>query len=1088
MGARMAAADPYAVVWEQHVVPGLAKTSTMPRRSAERSPANRIPKSLSTAYLMPGGFVAEGVTGSEGGLAWCTGTSTGMGTVPEAGQQQELHPPLSPLPPTPQTPAEAAVPGLGPGPGPVQLGTGPSFTGPTGAGPTGGVATPGALAALAGGMPATPSGSGTTALASTPSGAAAAAGSLPYAVRHPTIGHVGYGGGVAAGGGAGMRGVGGLGGGGGEADEGLQSWRSYVAAESRPAEKLPTADIVWGQTERERVYNFLLHVPYQLERLIGFGSLLLVDSFLGVFTLLPLRVLAALVQLCRGLIQRRGPGGPRPSTSAASRRTAAAVRISADGGVGAAAAAAPPPPAHASAAGTRSTPSASTASTSSAASGSQQPQQSLPHTPHAPHAPHGSAPAPAPVARLSGSQLYDMLCLAILCGAAVVLRAVRPGAIYYWLKDITSEFLKMSVLSTAFDMSDKILSNFGNDVLEALSGTCTQWLAGGGKKRAGHVAADAAVAGVVVTLHGLTLMCQALIVAVALNSSRNGLVALLIANNFVEIKSTVFKKWDSTRIWALVCADAVERFHLWVVLAFVVVEEMDSSSSWAPPPDYLRVCGLMLAAEVGIDVVKHAVLGKFNDVRPGIYREFHQELCTKALAAQSHSAPRLLFFHHLAPAALALRIATTLFWLRVETRAQVWQRVGVVSALWVAACGFKLLYGYGIKLLAHYFVSYYSRKYGNKHGGRPGPVARAAAGGVVAPPPVPLPAAAAAAAGGSGAAGAGVGGVSGPTGLSGGASVSAGGTAPTPGATPSAAAAAAAAASAGAVAGPPPPSPRNWFFGAGGGAAAPGSAAAATLAAATAAAAGGVSAAPVAAGLLGGGGAAASAALPAAPSLDVLLAQSQRPIGNPQAADGNPAGAAGATGAGPDGGGSTSGPAALQAAEALADSPPTPSPSAAAGAAAAAATAGATPAPLLAGHAVVPPAAPGGGHSLNGLAPVSPAGALTHTQSSLSLGGAVPHSSGPQAASTSAAMSSAAASLSQRRHSAVVMSSTATATAAAAPPPGVAGGGDAGGGSALLGSASVGAPATIATLLAALGGVGAGGAGGGVPDGHAKVE
>ena len=29
-------------------------------------------------------------------------------------------------------------------------------------------------------------------------------------------------------------------------------------------------------------------------------------------------------------------------------------------------------------------------------------------------------------------------------------------------------------------------------------------------------------------------------------------------------------------------------------------------------------------AQVGIDVVKHAVLGKFNDVRPGIYREFHQ--------------------------------------------------------------------------------------------------------------------------------------------------------------------------------------------------------------------------------------------------------------------------------------------------------------------------------------------------------------------------------------------------------------------------------------------------------------------------------
>jgi hypothetical protein len=58
--------------------------------------------------------------------------------------------------------------------------------------------------------------------------------------------------------------------------------------------------------------------------------------------------------------------------------------------------------------------------------------------------------------RLSGSQLYDLMTLAILVTATAVLRAVRPGSIYYWLKDITSEFLKMSVLSTAFDISDRV--------------------------------------------------------------------------------------------------------------------------------------------------------------------------------------------------------------------------------------------------------------------------------------------------------------------------------------------------------------------------------------------------------------------------------------------------------------------------------------------------------------------------------------------------------------------------------------------------------------------------------------------------------
>ncbi len=61
-------------------------------------------------------------------------------------------------------------------------------------------------------------------------------------------------------------------------------------------------------------------------------------------------------------------------------------------------------------------------------------------------------------------------------------------------------------LVPALAIALQILSNFGNDVLEALSGTCTQWLAG--KKRLWQLGSDALVAGVIVTLHALTLMCQ----------------------------------------------------------------------------------------------------------------------------------------------------------------------------------------------------------------------------------------------------------------------------------------------------------------------------------------------------------------------------------------------------------------------------------------------------------------------------------------------------------------------------------------------------------------------------------------------------
>jgi len=30
------------------------------------------------------------------------------------------------------------------------------------------------------------------------------------------------------------------------------------------------------------------------------------------------------------------------------------------------------------------------------------------------------------------------------------------------------------------------------------------------------------------------------------------------------------------------------------------------------------------------DVTKHAVLGKFNEIRPGVYREFMKDVCEKA--------------------------------------------------------------------------------------------------------------------------------------------------------------------------------------------------------------------------------------------------------------------------------------------------------------------------------------------------------------------------------------------------------------------------------------------------------------------------
>lgn len=85
---------------------------------------------------------------------------------------------------------------------------------------------------------------------------------------------------------------------------------------------------------------------------------------------------------------------------------------------------------------------------------------------------------------------------------------------------------------------------------------------------------------------------------------------------------TVFKRFDATKLFALTCADVVERFHLVLALAFVMAEEMVNAGRMWPNGRLLWQCSHILSAEIAIDVLKHAVLGRFNEIRPGVYREF----------------------------------------------------------------------------------------------------------------------------------------------------------------------------------------------------------------------------------------------------------------------------------------------------------------------------------------------------------------------------------------------------------------------------------------------------------------------------------
>lgn len=159
-------------------------------------------------------------------------------------------------------------------------------------------------------------------------------------------------------------------------------------------------------------------------------------------------------------------------------------------------------------------------------------------------------------------------------------------------------------------------------------------------------------------IHATSLFYQVITLNVAVNSYSNALLTLLMSNQFVEIKSTVFKKFEKENLFQLTCADVVERFQLWLMLTIIasrnIIEtgafslDLSGSSgsgsspntgSAAPltessilptgfmmlPPWTQQVIGpfvLVLGSEMVVDWVKHAYITKFNNTTPAIYGRF----------------------------------------------------------------------------------------------------------------------------------------------------------------------------------------------------------------------------------------------------------------------------------------------------------------------------------------------------------------------------------------------------------------------------------------------------------------------------------
>ncbi|GAB7363454.1 hypothetical protein MBLNU230_g3727t1 [Neophaeotheca triangularis] len=220
--------------------------------------------------------------------------------------------------------------------------------------------------------------------------------------------------------------------------------------------------------------------------------------------------------------------------------------------------------------------------------------------------------------------------------------------------------IKLYVIYNVLEVFDRLFSALGQDVLECLFSKETLERKPNGRSKIVRPIWMFLLALVYNVVHATALFYQVVTLNVAVNSYSNALLTLLMSNQFVEIKGTVFKKFEKENLFQLTCADIVERFQLWLMLLIIALRNIvevggltiSLSNIFAVPstsnpvgnatsgplkttmipkaftlfPKWTgEVLGpflIVLGSEMLVDWLKHAYINKFNNIRPNIYGRF----------------------------------------------------------------------------------------------------------------------------------------------------------------------------------------------------------------------------------------------------------------------------------------------------------------------------------------------------------------------------------------------------------------------------------------------------------------------------------
>ncbi|KAL0469271.1 cytomegalovirus gH-receptor family protein [Neurospora intermedia] len=428
-----------------------------------------------------------------------------------------------------------------------------------------------------------------------------------------------------------------------------------------------TSDIPYESSaiKFERLKNFLV-LPFVLERCITFGALACLDAWLWTFTVLPMRFGIAVWILLQwwgyvigketrwvvgfvwyglGRMWKRGRRGRSESVASTDgQRSRSQSRVREQ------------PVNHNNTAATTTT-TITGADTRHPnlrmAPGTKPPGPSRRGRGYLGHRRTKSNPS-----NLSHYNKADLLQGAVVIFSSIALMSLDASRMYHSIR--AQSAIKLYTIYNLLEVGDRLLSALGQDIFECLFSNETLSRDSLGRSKVLLPLGIFCLALVYNILHAVILFYQVIALNVAVNSYSNTLLTLLMSNQFVEIKSAVFKRFEKENTFQMACADIVERFQLWIMLLIIAMrnvvevgglsvpgagsEDAGPSSfplhtasilpasftilpNWLWSGEVLSPLAVVIASEMVVDWIKHAYVNKFNNIKPNFYSRILDILC-----------------------------------------------------------------------------------------------------------------------------------------------------------------------------------------------------------------------------------------------------------------------------------------------------------------------------------------------------------------------------------------------------------------------------------------------------------------------------